>query len=168
MSAGRRVVTGHHENVRAEVDEAGHVGVEFLQRADLGGEAAVLARGIGLLVMDEEIVELVPALARHRDLLLHSLGAVQWPHACELGESAVHGINGERGGADAPHVFELGERGVGGEPPKRDAVAFLFIGEQDVHLRHELVHEGQPCARRRGRRHGQVTVLRARAGDRLS
>ena len=60
---GRGVVTGDHEYVCTKVGEAAHVRIELFEGAHLGEEFAVLASGVGLLVVDEEVVELVPTLA---------------------------------------------------------------------------------------------------------
>ena len=139
---GRGVVAGDHEHVRAQAGEARDVRVELFEGVHLGEEVAVLTGGVGLLVVDEEVVELVPALAGDGQLLLHAAGAGEGAHAGQLRETAVHGVDGEGGGAQAPHILDLGQGGVGRETAQGESVRRFFVREEAAGLGHELVDEG--------------------------
>jgi hypothetical protein len=89
------VVARDHEDVGAEVPEAGHELVELLQRFDLGVEVTVLAGGVGLFEVIEDEVELVPTLAHGFQLALVGPAPGRDVHAHELREAAVHGVDRE-------------------------------------------------------------------------
>ena len=103
--------------------------VEFLDALDLAREVAVLARGIGVLVVEKEKVVVLPVLAQPLDLLRPAAARGQDGHADQAGEAAVHRVDGDRAGAQ---LIDLGERGHR-RPPRdaaqREHVGGMLVGE---------------------------------------
>ena len=65
----RGVVAAHRDDVGRERTQFGHDRVELLDRLDLARPVAVFARGVGVLVVQEEVVVVVPRAAQDLELL---------------------------------------------------------------------------------------------------
>jgi len=145
-----RVIAGDREDVGLEGEHARQQRVEALQRGDLRVEIAVLARLVGVLVMQEEEVVMLPLLLEGVDLLRERPARLEHLHPDEAGEPAVHRIRRDgpglvvvghdsHAGPDARrahHARHLLLRGPGVAAP-RAAPAAAGSGEVGLHVQED-------------------------------
>ena len=101
------MVAGHHQHIRLEGQQFRHAVVEVGDGLLLAREVAVLAGGVGRLVVDEEEVVVVPVLAHGGDLRRERVPCVEHVHANEAREPAIHRVGRDGGGAQLPELREL-------------------------------------------------------------
>ena len=122
------MVSGHQEYVGLQLTNVGDERVQLFEPLHLGVEIAVLACGVGRLVVDEEEVVVIVNLVQGIDLI--GKGRAGWNnvHAAHRGQSTVHGVGGDSGGVQAVHVAHGRQVGQLGKPPQQDHVGPFFLG----------------------------------------
>ena len=88
--------------------QSGTTASSVLDRRDLAGAVAVLAGGVGVLVVQEEVVVVVPRAAQDLELLGEVGGPPEHVHAEQPGDAAVHRVDRDRRGAEPEAVVEPG------------------------------------------------------------
>src|SRR5213593_1865320 len=151
-----RVIAGDDQDVRPEGADVRDRPVQPLERLDLRVEVSVLARLVGVLVVNEEEVVRVPVLAERRELVVEGGAGLEDVHADELRETAVHRVGRDR---RAPEPEDLGkprEFRQLVEAAQEHHVRGRRVGEQASGLADEAVHERRGGLRARLERlHGE-------------
>ena len=112
---------------------------------DLGVEVAVLARLVGVLVVEEEEVVVVPGLGEALHVLLDLVGGRQFLHADQFRHAAVHGRAGDDCGPNAEPLLHAGPVRPLGEPAGQNHVGLGLVGEHVAGLREDLAgHLSRP------------------------
>ena len=127
--AGGGVVAGDGHHVGAHGHELGDDGVEGLDGRHLGVEVAVLAGGVGRLVVEEEQVVVVPVLLEEHDLLVDRGRRADRVHAHQAADAPVHRVDGDGRGPQAVALLDGGQLAVGVEAPQQDGVGLGLLGE---------------------------------------
>ena len=100
--------------------------VHGLDDLRLGGEVAVLAGHVGALDVEEEVVEVSPALLEPVEHLLEGLAATYDLHAADLRHAAVERIAGQGGRAQTVKLAHARQRRQPGEAAEQERVRALF------------------------------------------
>src|SRR5262245_24228241 len=95
------VIAGDDQNVGFKLRDAGNGAVELLDPLDLGGKIPILAGRIGVFEVYEEEIEIVPGRFEPPALVIERLSRFENLHADQTRKSPVHGIDGDRGRAQA-------------------------------------------------------------------
>ena len=165
------VVARDGEHVRAEGEDARQQRVEALERGDLGVEVAVLARLVGVLVVQEEEVVAAPTARASVSIssanvppVLSTSMPTRRARPRYIGYAAM-------AAARSPNVSgKRGRCGCWSKPRSRSMLAGAASREQRARGLHEGVHErgGLRPPRARGRRTGRggtPELLRIRLGE---
>ena len=120
--AGRGVIAGDDNHVRVQFHELGQLRVKGLDHLDLAGEVAILARAVGVFVVDEEEVERVPVRPGDLELVGQVLARVEDRHPDQLGQAAVHGVNGDGRRPEAIKFVERHDLRMLGEPAQHQEI----------------------------------------------
>ncbi len=146
--------------------ELRHLGVERLDHLDLLGEVAVLARAVGVLVVDEEEVKLFPLLLDDLHLVGERLAGLDDGHPNELRQPAIHRVDGDRDGLQAVGLFHGRDLGELGEPAHHQEVRRPLVLEHVLRLAEELGGDLRRLLRRgvAGLRFERVQAGRERVG----
>ena len=104
--------------------------------------------------MDEEVVEVAPALRRRRESIRRGLASWQHLHARQLRNATIHRIGGERRGAQLEALAVARQAGAGREAAQEDAVGGLLATQLLPRARDECVDNARGLlgARRGGER----------------
>ena len=122
--------------------EMGTTASSFSMCRDLAAAVAVFAGGVGVLVVQEEVVVVVPCVAQDLELLGEVGGPPEHVHAEQARDAAVHRVDRDRRGAQP----EAGRRSPGSsrwvsKPRNSTTLAFGLVGEHAPHLRVDLGDE---------------------------
>ncbi len=98
---GRGVVARDREHLGLQRLDRRDECVAFLDHPHLALEVAVLAGGVGVLVVHEKIVKVRPAVLEHGDQVGGGLRPVVHRHAGEAREALVHRVGGNPAAAHA-------------------------------------------------------------------
>ena len=135
------MVAAHRDHVGSERAQFGHDRVELFDRGDLARAVAVFTSGVGVLVVQEEVVVVVPRLAQDRELLVEIRGAAEHVHAEQARDAAVHRVDRDRSRLQPVARREARELTVGVEPAEEDDVRARLVGERGAHVAVELGDE---------------------------
>ena len=131
----RGVVAAHTDHVGSEGAQLRHERIERFDRRDLADAIAVLAGRVGVLVVQEEVVVVVPRVAHDGELCLEIDGPTKHVHAEQSRDAAVHRVDGDRRGAQAVALREAWQLAVGVETAEQHHVGLDVRRERGAHLR---------------------------------
>ncbi len=135
------MVTGDHDHVRLKGKQLGDDGVHLLHPGHLALEVAVFPCGVRSLVVNEEEVELPPMLPQGCQRIAQGGARGQSRHPHQLGQPAVHGIEGDGRRPQPEHLREGRQVRRARESTQEHHVRRMMVAQPTARAGHEGAYQ---------------------------